>query len=43
MAGREDGTLVQYDPDLKEKKKWDYPSVFTDNSYEGKLLLCFQV
>ena len=39
MAGREDGTLVQYDPDLKEKKKWDYPSVFTDNSYEGMLLV----
>ena len=35
VAGREDGTLVQYDPELKEKKKWDYPTILTDDSYQG--------
>ena len=41
VAGREDGTLVQYDPDLKEKKKWDYPTILTDDSYQGERLKLF--
>ena len=41
MAGREDGTLMQYDPDLKEKRKWDYPTIFSDDSYQGVLSLMY--
>ncbi|XP_053380901.1 nuclear pore complex protein Nup214-like isoform X2 [Mercenaria mercenaria] len=32
VVGRDDGTLVQYDPDLNEKRKWDCPNILTTAS-----------